>query len=96
MATTVYRAAREGLTNVAKHARATRVDVTLQAMGQTVVLLIVDDGVGATDGVYDGRSSGHVGLFLLAESVEDLGGELTVTPGPAGGTVLAMRLPLSD
>jgi two-component system NarL family sensor kinase len=96
VATTVYRATREGLTNVAKHARATRVDVTLQATGQTVLLRIVDDGVGATDGVYDGRSSGHVGLFLLAESVEDLGGELTVTPGPTGGTVLAMRLPLSD
>lgn len=88
---TVVRILDEALTNVAKHAHATRCDVGLEVDldAGTMVLRVRDDGVGVGDGVREGA----VGLASMRARAEALGGELRVEPaGP--GTCVVARLPV--
>ncbi|GAA2115418.1 two-component system sensor histidine kinase [Kitasatospora saccharophila] len=78
----------EALSNAARHAKAGRVEVTLQATGGRVALTVQDDGVGIPA---QGRRSG---LRNIEERAHALGGALTVTAPPAGGTVLNWTAPL--
>ena len=78
---------RETLSNAARHAHATRVDVDLAASDSRTVLTVADDGVGIPAG---GRRSG---LENLRERAEQLGGSFTTVPGPAGGTVATWSVP---
>jgi two-component system NarL family sensor kinase len=99
VAATLYRVARETLANIAKHAQAStaEVDLSVDHTGPTpcVVLRVADDGVGLCEGQLDKRAEGHLGLRLLIDRVADQGGELTVTPGPDGGTVALARVPVT-
>lgn len=80
----------EALTNVARHAKAGRAEVSLSAAEGVLTVLVTDDGVGVAEG---GRRSG---LRNLAERAERLGGELSVSAHtPTGrGTKLEWRVPL--
>ncbi|WP_099897637.1 GAF domain-containing sensor histidine kinase [Streptomyces sp. TLI_171] len=78
----------EALSNAARHAKAARVEVALQAVGGQVSVTVRDDGVGIPA---QGRRSG---LRNLAERARTLGGTLTVTVPPAGGTLLNWTAPL--
>jgi signal transduction histidine kinase len=78
---------REGLANVAKHARASRVEVAVSVNGD-LLLRVRDDGVGIQP---TGRRSGLRNLSLRAK---ELHGELSVEPDEGGGTVLEWRVPL--
>lgn len=80
-------ALREALTNVARHARAKRVEVSVGVNGD-VVLLVMDDGVGLPAGRRDS------GLRNLAERAGLLGGALLLEPGPDGGTRVRWSAPL--
>nr|WP_226932375.1 GAF domain-containing protein [Parafrankia irregularis] len=80
--------AREALTNVARHAHATRVELRLAVDGGNVTLDAVDDGVGIGDTV---RRSG---LDNLRARAENLGGTFAVATPPAGGTHLRWTAPL--
>ncbi|MCU1657803.1 MAG: histidine kinase [Pseudonocardiales bacterium] len=93
VAETVYRAAREFLVNVAKHAAARHVTVELMGDTETVRLSVIDDGRGLPSDGWDRRADGHLGLVLIADAARDLGGELTVLPGVTGGTVAVLVLP---
>ena len=77
---------REALSNVARHAGATSVDVRLEA-GDTVVLTVVDDGKGI---VLGDRESG---LRNMRERAAGLGGSFDVRPGDGGGTTLVWEVP---
>ncbi|WP_217178177.1 GAF domain-containing sensor histidine kinase, partial [Streptomyces sp. AC495_CC817] len=77
----------EALTNVARHARASRVDVVVEAEGGEVRLTVADDGVGIPA---EGRRSG---LRNMAERARQSGGELETTSPPGGGTTLVWRVP---
>ncbi|MEY9857806.1 signal transduction histidine kinase [Catenulispora sp. GAS73] len=79
---------REALSNVARHARAARVEVDLETADGFLELRVADDGVGIPDG---GRRSG---LANIAERAAGLGGDCTVGPRESGGTVLVWRVPL--
>ncbi|MEV0648135.1 sensor histidine kinase [Phytomonospora sp. NPDC050363] len=79
MQVSVYRIVQEALTNVVKHARASRVDVRLDWRPETVAVSIVDDGVGPTVG--DGR--GH-GMISFRERAQAHGGSVRFGPGPLG------------
>lgn len=81
----------EALTNVARHAKARRAEVSLSAVEGVLTVLVTDDGVGVSEG---GRRGG---LRNLAERAERLGGELCVSAaGPTGrGTKLQWRVPLN-
>ncbi|WP_406510061.1 GAF domain-containing protein [Streptomyces sp. NBC_00212] len=79
----------EALTNTARHARASRADVSLVVRKGALTVGVVDNGVGIAEG---GRRSG---LSNLAERAQLLGGELTLGAGPEGGTRLEWEVPLS-
>ncbi|HYZ29386.1 MAG TPA: GAF domain-containing sensor histidine kinase [Thermoleophilaceae bacterium] len=78
----------EALTNVAKHARATRVGVDVEAADDTLRIHVRDDGVG---GAEFGRGSGLVGL---RDRVEALGGRIALQSEPGLGTSLCVELPI--
>ncbi|OKJ88493.1 histidine kinase [Streptomyces sp. TSRI0107] len=79
----------EALTNVARHARAGRADVVLETDARELRLEVSDDGVGIPA---EGRRSG---LRNMAERAAQLGGELTWTTPPSGGTRLCWRVPVT-
>jgi signal transduction histidine kinase len=85
---------REGLTNVARHAGATRVEVTVSA-GDDVELRIVDNGRGMPDSSERGpvRADGGHGLRNMAHRATALGGSLAVSGAPGTGTTLIWRVP---
>jgi signal transduction histidine kinase len=94
-AITLYRVAQEGLTNVARHARASRVWVTLSQDAYQVSLSVQDDGQGF-DMEAVKRGSNHapgIGLLGMQERLELLGGRLEVTSRPGRGTRLVARIP---
>ncbi|MEU3065059.1 GAF domain-containing protein [Streptomyces subrutilus] len=80
----------EALTNVARHARAARVDVSLVVTHGVLAVTVSDDGVGIARG---GRRSG---LRNLAERAEARGGALSVSSSRGGGTRLDWRVPLGS
>lgn len=88
VAAVVWFVCAEGLTNVARHAQATRVDVTVVAERGRLCVTVADDGHGSVL-----REPG-VGLRNLRDRVEAAGGRLRLEPGDRGGTVLAAELPL--
>jgi signal transduction histidine kinase len=88
---TVLRIAQESLTNVAKHASASRVGVTLSYDGDEVVLDVRDDGVGF-DASASPRSSSF-GLRGMRQRVDRLAGDLTLESRPGRGTAVSVRLP---
>ena len=84
--------ARELLTNVVKHAQATRADVRLSVDGPDAVLVVADDGVGVDPQLVDRRAAeGHLGLVSRRVRIESAGGTLTVAPG--AGTRVECRIP---
>jgi PAS domain S-box-containing protein len=78
----------EALTNVVKHAQATRASVSAAVGDGVLTLEVRDDGAGGAD------PEGH-GLVGIADRVDALGGRLRIESTDGGGTVLAARLPLS-
>jgi signal transduction histidine kinase len=80
---------REALTNVARHAKAGSVRVSVRAGDGQVALIVEDDGIG-TD-----LARARGGLVNLQDRATDLGGALEVRAGDKGGTVLDWRVPLS-
>ncbi len=87
---TLYRAMQEGLTNIRKHARAARVDITLDyGDNERVRLVVRDNGVG---GSLDGRGSGY-GLLGVRERTHLLGGEVRTQSVEGQGFTLEVELP---
>ena len=83
---------RESLSNVARHARATRVDIALSASLQTLTVQVIDDGVGLPP---DADRKGGNGLRNMRNRAEGLGGSFQLTSGPNDrGTVVEWTLPL--
>jgi signal transduction histidine kinase len=78
---------REGLSNAARHAKATTVEVVIQ-VGTEVVLTVADNGRGIEEGV---RVSG---IRNMHERAVELGGSCEVVPRPEGGTLLRWSVPL--
>ncbi len=83
-----YRIVLEALTNVARHAGARSCYVRF-ALEQDLLIEIVDNGGGYTEGLRTG-----VGVPSMRERAAELGGECTVGPGPTGGTRVWACLPL--
>jgi signal transduction histidine kinase len=85
----IYRMTQEALTNVLRHADASKVQITLDEHDGVVVLRIEDDGIGATSD----RSGGH-GIRGMRERATSLGGVLTTGPGTGGGFIVCATFPL--
>jgi signal transduction histidine kinase len=85
----VYRIAQESLVNVAKHSRASAVEISLEATGTAVGLRIRDDGVGFEPGT----SAEGFGLMGMRERAAAVGATLDVRSQPGSGTEIALRWP---
>ena len=83
-----YRVCQEALNNIAKHAKASRVEIDLKQDGSAVELRIHDDGKGFDT---EQTFSGHYGLGMMRERAEAAGALLTVTSQPGHGTELTIR-----
>ncbi|WP_229075573.1 GAF domain-containing sensor histidine kinase [Actinoplanes sp. DH11] len=80
---------REALSNVARHARATDVRVSVRVAGGELILQVRDDGVGMDPALARG------GVVNMGERAHDLGGAFEIGPGPdGGGTLVTWRVPL--
>ena len=86
----VYRIAQEALTNVARHADATEVELRLERIDERVILTVRDDGRGLPSGAF--RSS-H-GILGMRERAMLIGAQFTITRPPSGGTEVRLSLPL--
>jgi two-component system CheB/CheR fusion protein len=94
--TTLYRVAQEALTNVARHAGASRVSVVLESDGGRVVAAIEDNGRGFDPdaAAADAQQRRRLGLLGMQERAALVGGTLTVESQPGGGTTVIARIPL--
>jgi signal transduction histidine kinase len=86
--TAIYFTVAEALTNVTKHAQATRASVTIDVADGVIAAEIADDGIGGAD------TTAGSGLPGLADRLEALGGTLTVHSPRGGGTRVEARAPL--
>ncbi|RPF36391.1 signal transduction histidine kinase [Streptomyces sp. TLI_185] len=92
---TLLRIAQEALSNAARHARASRLGVTLSFLGDEVILDIRDDGTGFDPLALPARTgSGGFGLDGMRARAERIAGSLTVETEPGHGTALSARVPL--
>ena len=86
----MYRIVQEALTNIAKHAEATRVSVLVTRKEDAAVVVVEDDGGG-----FDaGRPTAGLGLSGMRERVALVGGKLRLESGPGTGTTIAAEVPL--
>jgi PAS domain S-box-containing protein len=90
--TAMFRIFQETLTNVGRHAKATRVDVVLQKQQDRLVLLIHDNGRGFDQ--VDPSPSKSLGLLGMRERAAGLGGQVNISSAPGKGTTVAAWIPL--
>ena len=88
--TTMYRIVQEALTNIAKHAAATRISILLTRKERAVVVVVEDDG----DGFDAADPTAGLGLAGMRERVTLLGGQLRIETSPGRGTTIAAEVPL--
>lgn len=89
----IYRLVQEALNNIAKHAKATRVGITLKYEPTQVVLTVSDNGKGIV--AEDLHKTGSFGLNGMRERVAELGGKLHINSIPGTGSTLQFVIPLS-
>jgi signal transduction histidine kinase len=94
--TTLYRVVQEALTNIAKHAEATKVYLRLTGGSSAVELYVEDDGVGFDMAQVrrPGKTNHGIGLFGMREKVLFLGGKFDIRSQPGRGTRLYIEVPL--
>ncbi|HSJ55163.1 MAG TPA: sensor histidine kinase, partial [Anaerolineae bacterium] len=89
--TALYRMAQEALTNVVRHAKASRVSVLVEQRGGSLHMIVEDDGAGFDPAA--ACNNGRLGLFGIRERAELLGGRLFVESAPGAGTALVLEVP---
>ena len=87
----LLRAAQEALANVARHAHATRVGLTVSYMENEVALDVRDDGVGFDPAAQS--EGGGFGLIAMRQRIADLSGTVEVESEPGGGTAISTCVP---
>jgi signal transduction histidine kinase len=92
-ATTVFRIFQEILTNVARHAQATQIEVSVEENDTFLTLQVQDNGRGITEGEIHSPKS--IGLLGMQERARLRGGEVQFQGTPGQGTTVTVRLPLS-
>jgi two-component system sensor histidine kinase UhpB len=89
----IYRIAQESLTNIARHAYASRVVLSLEAGHDSVVLRVADDGRGFAAA---GGPQEHGGLRSMRERALLVGGALAIKPAPEGGVEVRVEVPAPE
>jgi signal transduction histidine kinase len=88
--TCVYRSVQEALTNCVRHARASRIAVSVSRQADCLAVSITDDGVGFNPA----QRAGGLGLRGIEERVRDLNGVISITSAAGAGTTLTLKVPL--
>ena len=95
--TMLYRVALEALTNVARHAQANRVEMSLRKLPNAVGMEIKDNGISFdVEQVLHGKKNKRLGLLGMRERVEMIGGKFTVKSAPGHGTTIQAQIPLGN
>lgn len=92
----LFRAARELLINVAKHAGTQQARLALTWHNGQLNLTVADDGIGIADAAALAERPEGFGLSSIRERIAYLGGTTTIAPSPAGGLCVALHLPLTQ
>ena len=87
----LLRIAQEAVTNARRHSGARSLWVVLRVADDGLLLRVADDGAGLTP-VNDRQPGSHVGIAIMRERAERLGGSLSIRPRPGGGTVVECRV----
>jgi|GEM_PF-2329793 len=90
-ATAIFRIVQESLTNIARHAKAKKVEISLQQDGRYYLLEVRDDGKGYNPEAINKKTFGLIGI---QERVLMLKGELFISSAPGAGTVVKVRIPV--
>lgn len=90
-ATHLFYIAREAVRNTLRHSRAKKLSIHVQIQRTLATLLVTDDGCG----IPPEAAARGVGLQIMAQRAELIGGRLTISPAPDGGTRIDCRVPLS-
>jgi signal transduction histidine kinase len=92
--TVLFRVAQESLTNVARHAQASRATMSIQKMPDCICMKIKDDGKSfQVQRVLQSRGTNRLGLLGMRERLEMVGGTFNVESAPGKGTTVAARIP---
>jgi signal transduction histidine kinase len=91
--TAIFRIVQESLTNVARHAEATRVNIAIRRQAKSIQLEISDNGKGFNTGLIKPSSFGLIGM---RERVLMLGGEMAITSKPGSGTTVKVGIPIRN
>ena len=95
--TVLYRIAQEALTNVARHAHASRVDVGIERIPKAVRMQIKDNGRSFdVERVLRAGKSRRMGLLGMRERVEMVGGRFTIHSAPGEGTTIQAQIPFGN
>jgi ligand-binding sensor domain-containing protein/two-component sensor histidine kinase len=90
----LLRIGQEAITNAVKHARAQRIDISLEFDANIVRLSVRDNGRGFDCDQPPAAAGGHFGLVGMRERAEQIGGKLTVSSSPGAGTEISAEVPL--
>ncbi|QPD02444.1 MAG: hypothetical protein Nkreftii_000218 [Candidatus Nitrospira kreftii] len=93
-ATSLFRICQEALTNTARHAKATAIQVLIKQLDNNLLLAIQDDGVGISCEKLTESTS--LGLLGMRERAASLGGQVSIAGSPGKGTTVTVRVPLSS
>jgi len=92
--TILYRVAQEALTNVSRHAKASRVEVTIQKLATGICMKINDDGKSfSVDPLLVAKGSKRLGLLGMRERLEMVGGRFDIKSAPGQGTTVIAEMP---
>lgn len=91
----LFRITQEALTNVRKHAGASRVHVELRGEGGGYLVRVTDDGAGFDAGIRSDSARGHLGLTSMRQRAQLAGGSCTIDSSPGRGTGVEIWLPTS-
>jgi len=95
LGSSAFRILQESLTNVARHANATRVTIRLQQTPDVLRLEVKDNGVGISTQCLKSTDTTSLGIIGMRERALACGGELDICPNSAGGTTVSLRVPLT-
>jgi len=95
--TVLYRVVQEALTNVDRHAHASRADVSIQKLRRAICLTVKDNGKSfQVDRVLHAKGNKRLGLLGMRERMEMVGGSLGVESAPGQGTTVCARIPFGN
>jgi PAS domain S-box-containing protein len=90
----IFRIIQESLTNIARHAKATRVDISLLITDEDIRLRILDNGIGITSSEINSKKS--FGIMSMKERAASLGGTFEISSGNGGGTEILLIIQIIE